>query len=119
MQDLVKETLKSLSQLTFWNIVQIFMLAPIGILTYLIWWGTQNPESTIQVLSGERIIGSVSDCLLLESWRDKKRYYRLTLNIGSDVSVSAGSFNRWEDRTAIEQCDRLLEIRENIKQKIR
>lgn len=118
MQETIEKSLKTLSQLTFWNIVQIFLLAPIGILTYLIWWGTQNPETSIQVLSGERIIGSVGDCLLLESWREKKRYYRLTLNLESNTSVSVGSFIRWQDTEAGEKCDRLLEIRENIKQQI-
>ena len=115
MQETIEKSLRALSQLTFWNIVQIFMLAPIGILTYLIWWGTQNPDSTIQVLSGERIIGSVNDCLLLESWRDKKRYYRITLSLDKNASVSAGSFTKWDELQANEQCDRLVEIREKAK----
>lgn len=120
MGELFKKIADELQEWTFKDVVVIAAIASIAIPVYLVYWSTQNPEPLIELISGERIVGTVGDCLLLEYKQQRKTRYRLLLNVerseATEITIAAGSMERWNESEGIVICDRLIEIRDKIRQ---
>ncbi len=71
------------------------------------------------MVSGERYLGSVDDCLLLSFRQRGKIRYRLVLNLrrepDAEIALSAGAFERWGDDRAIELCQQLEGLKGELK----
>ncbi|MGL5806821.1 MAG: hypothetical protein ACRC11_15510 [Xenococcaceae cyanobacterium] len=119
MLDFLQKAIDGLQKLTLRDTLELAAIATIAIPVYLVYWGTQNSEPLIELISGERIIGTVTDCLLTEYKQGKKVRYRLVLNLerkdDTDITIAAGSLTRWTDSDSGIICDRLVEIRNKIR----
>lgn len=113
---------KIADELQEWRLYNLLVLGGISLILvplYLIYWSTQNPEPLIELISGERIVGTVADCLLTEYKQKRQTKYRLVLNVerkdNTDITIAAGSLTKWSDSDSGVICDRLVEIREKIR----
>lgn len=120
MIDLIQKIADEVQEWKLYNLLVLGGLCSLLIPVYLVYWGTQNSEPLIELISGERIVGTVADCLLTEYKQGKKTRYRLVLNVerkdNTDITIAAGSLTKWTDSDSGIICDRLVEIREKIRE---
>ncbi len=120
MLNIIQKVFDEVQEWKLYNLLVLAGIVSILIPVYLAYWATKNPEPLIELISGERIIGTVGDCLLTEYKQQKKTRYRLVLNVErkdtTDITIAAGSMTRWTDEDGNIICNRLIEIRSLIRQ---
>lgn len=120
MFDLIQKIADEVQEWKLYNLLVLGGICSLLIPVYLVYWSTQNPDPLIELISGERIVGTVADCLLTEYKQQKKTRYRLVLNVerkdSTDITIAAGNLVKWTDSESGKICDRLVEIREKIRE---
>jgi len=119
MLDLIQKIADEVQDWKLYNLLVLAGISSILVLVYLVYWSTENPEPLIELISGEKIVGTVADCLLTEYKQKRQTKYRLVLNVerkdNTDITIAAGSLTKWTDSDSGIICDRLVEIREKIR----